>query len=70
VRSEQEKQLLSFLKVPNLPDIKISNSHLRGKKRGKSTAKNPEIAETSPLDRILSNKKKFMQTYFRKLHDF
>lgn len=70
MRSEQEKQLLSFLKVPNLPDIKLSNSHLRRNKRGKSTAHNPEIAEVSPLDKILLNKKKFMQTYFRKLHDF
>lgn len=67
MRSEQERELLNFLQLP-----KLSNSRSKGKARGKSKEHSPqhtELAEKSPLERILNNKDKFMRTYFSKLKD-
>ena len=64
VRSRQEKELLSFLRVPELPEIKIKGK--KRKKRSRSTVVNPELAPTQ-LDKVLDNKPKFMKTYFKTL---
>jgi hypothetical protein len=66
VRSEQERELLSFFE---LPALRKSKSKSKVKSIGKSS-QNPELMAKTPLEKILGNKGKFMKTYFSRLRKF